>query len=101
MKLANRRYPLIRFVISALCGAILGCVLGLASAQERPPGQLDTACAAQCVENGNDEEFCTFACWVPDPEVAARSEPVHWPCYSTCREKGGRPAECLSACRKR
>lgn len=101
MKAAIRRYPLIRFGFSALVGAMLGCFLGLASAQERPPGQLDASCAAQCREHDYDEEFCTLACWVPDPQVAVPNEPIHWKCFSTCCENGGQPGDCLAACRQR
>jgi len=81
--------------------ALLGASIGLALAQDRPPGELDSACAAQCAENGNEAAFCEQVCWVPDPTVAARNDPVYSPCYASCRERGGKPEDCLPACRKR
>ncbi len=79
----------------------MGAALGIASAQDRAPGQLDTTCAAECAARGNAGEFCGQVCWVPDPEVAARSAPFDWDCYSSCRERGGGPRDCLPACRPR
>ncbi len=90
-----------QFFTIVATAVVMGGTLGAATAQDRPPGQLDGACAAQCLANGNDAEFCDLVCWVPDPAVAARREPVHWKCYSTCRENGGRPGDCLPACRER
>jgi hypothetical protein len=90
-----------RFIAAIGFAVLLGATLGAASAQNFPPGKLDTACAAQCAENDNDPEFCTLACWVPDPRFSAPAEPVHWQCYSTCRENGGRQGDCLPACRRR
>ena len=101
MALRSRHEWVIRFACSALVGAVFGAVLGIASAQDRAPGQLDGACAAQCAENGNNAEFCGQVCWVPDPAVAARSYPVDWSCFTSCRERGGRAEDCLPACRKR
>jgi hypothetical protein len=97
MRFALRSASSARLVLAVLIGAGIGVAL----AQDRPPGQLDSACATQCLANGNDAEFCDLVCWVPDPEVAARSEPVHWKCYSTCRANGGKPEDCLPACRRR
>jgi hypothetical protein len=95
----------VRFPLEAcawiLAGAIGGAAAGIATAQDRPPGQLDATCASQCLENGNEAVFCEQVCWVPDPEVAARSQPVHWPCFASCRERGGKPEECLPSCRQR
>jgi len=86
-----------RWVLAALIGASFGAAL----AQDQPPGQLDAACAAACAARGNDGEYCGHVCWVPDAEVAARSYPVDWDCYTTCRERGGRPRDCMPVCRKR
>lgn len=86
-----------RFILAVLIGAVVGVAL----AQDRPPGQLDAACAAQCAENGNEATFCEQVCWLPDPTVAGRNDPVYWPCYGSCRERGGKPEVCLAACRKR
>jgi hypothetical protein len=90
-----------RFIAIVLISMLVGAALGVATAQTRPPGQLDRNCTAQCLESGNDAAFCDLACWVPDPQVAARSEPVHWKCFSTCRESGGKADDCLRTCRRR
>lgn len=90
-----------RFLIAIAAATLFGAAMGVASAQDRPPGQLDAACTSQCLANGNDGEFCDLVCWVPDQQVAARSEPVHWKCYAACRENGGKPEECLPSCRQR
>jgi len=90
-----------RFLVTIATAAVLGAALGAAPAQESPPGQLDSACATQCVESGKDAEICERACWVPDPDVAARSAPLDWKCYSTCRDSGGKSKDCLPACRRR
>ncbi len=101
MILPKPRSSLIRLVFSAVAGAILGGFLGLASAQDRPPGQLDMACAARCAKDGGDGEFCGQVCWVPDPEMAAKAYAVDYPCYRSCRDRAGKVEDCLPACRKR
>lgn len=90
-----------RFFVAVAAAALMGGALGAATAQDHPPGELDSTCAAQCMEGGKDAQFCERACWVPDPEVAARSAAVDWKCYSTCRDSGGKSKDCLSACRRR
>lgn len=95
------RSSLIRLVFPVLAGAFLGGFLGFASAQEGVGGRLDPQCAARCAANGNETAFCAQVCWAPDPEVAARNEPVDWRCYSSCRERGGRAADCMASCRHR
>jgi hypothetical protein len=101
MARAISRVLAFRYAVAVLAGGLLGGILGIASAQETRPGSLDTNCAAKCVADGNRSEFCGEVCWVLDPAIAARSEPVNWPCYSSCRERGGRPAECMPVCRRR
>jgi hypothetical protein len=90
-----------RFFAAVAAAVLMGGALGAATAQERPPGQLDSACAAHCVESGKDTQYCGRACWVPDPDVAARGAPLDWKCYSTCRDSGGKSKDCLPACRRR
>lgn len=90
-----------RACAALLAGALLGGSVSAALAQDRPPGQLDLACSATCTARGNDGAYCGEVCWVPDPEVAARSHPVDWDCYTSCRERGGRARDCMPACRPR
>ena len=80
-----------RILIAAVGGALLGGFLGLATAQDRPPGQLDTACASDCVARGLEAGFCSRACWVPDPEMAARAVPVNFDRIPLRREHGAAP----------
>lgn len=94
------RSSLIRFGFSTICGALLGAYLGFAFAQE-PAGTLDTQCVGQCTADGYEAEFCGRVCWIPDPEIAARAYPVDYPCFSSCRDRGGKVQDCRSACRKR
>jgi hypothetical protein len=90
-----------RYAAAVLAGGLLGGYLGLASAQDTATGSLDPACAARCAASGNEAEFCGQVCWVPSPEIAARSHPVDWDCYSACRGRNGRAADCMPACRTR
>lgn len=98
-----RRLHRVHFLAALLAGGVLGASLGItfALAQDRPPGSLDTECAGRCTANGYDAEFCGLVCWVPDAEVAARSYPLNWNCFSSCRERGGRAEDCMPACRQR
>jgi hypothetical protein len=92
---------LIRIGISIFAGAVLGGFLGFASAQDGTPGQLDTACHANCTANGYDPGFCSQVCWVPDPAVAAKGGPLDWTCMTSCRQRGGRAEDCMNSCRRR
>lgn len=96
----------IRGFVSPACAALLTGALvcgfpGFASAQDTAAGRLDPDCAAACAARGNEGGYCGEVCWVPDPEVAARSHPVDWDCYTTCRERGGRSRDCMPMCRQR
>ena len=90
-----------RYVCAILLGGVLGGILGFASAQDTASGSLDPVCAAHCAANGNEAAFCGQVCWVLNADVAARSYPVNWDCYTSCRERGGRPRDCMPVCRKR
>ena len=89
------------FLFAGVMGALLGTGAGTAFSQDRPSGQLDAACAAQCAESGNDGEFCGRVCWVPDPAMAAKSYPVDWDCLTSCRSGSRRVEDCLPVCRLR
>lgn len=88
-----------RFKFQVCLAALLGAGLGLALAQDRPAGQLDTACASDCAARGYDAEFCGQVCWIPDPEMAARGEALDWKCLTACRERGGGAEACMLSCR--
>jgi hypothetical protein len=90
-----------RYTAAVVAGVSLGGFLGFAAAQDPSAGSLNPECAARCAANGNDAAYCGEVCWVPNPEIAARSYPVDWDCYTACRERNGRPADCMPACRKR
>ncbi len=52
MKNRSQLSDRLRFSVALFAGAILGGFLGLASAQDRTSGQLDTTCASRCTANG-------------------------------------------------
>ncbi len=91
----------LRFSVALFAGAILGGFLGLASAQDRTPGQLDTACVSRCTANGYEAEFCDRVCWLPDPAIAAKAEPIDWICMTDCLERGGKGEDCRLRCKRR
>ncbi len=90
-----------RIIFSMLAGALLGGILGLASAQGTAAGWLDPDCAGKCAANGYDAEFCGAVCWVPDPAASAKADNLDWKCFVACRERGGRGEDCLAGCRRR
>lgn len=47
-----------RFLVAIAAATLFGAAMGAASAQDHPPGQLDSACASQCLANGNEAAFC-------------------------------------------
>ena len=94
---AVRARRLIPFVMAAL----LGATMGLALAQDRRAGQLDVACATNCTAHGYEPEFCGRVCWLPDPAIAARAEPVEWICMTDCLERGGKFEDCRLRCKRR
>lgn len=70
-------------------------------AQERPPGQLDNACASDCASREYGAEYCSRVCWIPDSSGARPDEVTDWRCMTACREQGGKYAECKPRCRVR
>lgn len=98
---AMRRPGVIHGVVAILAIAALGAVLGIASAQNEPAGQLDPACASQCTAHGYEAGFCGEVCWVPDPAVVAKGEGLDWRCVTSCRERGNQLSDCLPVCQRR
>jgi hypothetical protein len=92
-----RARRLIPFAIAAL----LGATIGLALAQDRRAGQLDVACASNCTAHGYEPEFCGRVCWLPDPAIAAKAEPLDWICMTDCLERGGKVEDCRLRCKRR
>ena len=88
---------LIPFAIAA----VLGATMGLALAQDRRTGQLDVACASNCTAHGYEPEFCDRVCWLPDPAIAAKAEPIDWICMTDCLERGGKLEDCRLRCKRR
>jgi len=101
MRDQERRSRLIRLIFSVISGAVLGGFLGFASAQDRPPGQLDTACLQDCAAQGQDSEFCNRLCWVANPAQSRPAEVTDWICMADCGDRGGRYADCKQRCRLR
>jgi hypothetical protein len=93
------RELLFQIVFLLLAGGILGSSLGIATAQDRSSGALNTDCAARCAANGYDGEFCGSVCWVPDPASSAEADRVDWTCFERCRVQGGRARSCFDSCR--
>jgi len=89
------------YVVSVLVGSLIGFSLGLASAQDRGAGQLDTACAARCTANGYETAFCSDVCWVPDRGASAKADNLDWKCFQSCRQRGGRADYCVTSCPRR
>jgi hypothetical protein len=83
-----------------LAAALFGSVLGVATAQEQPSGQLDYACMTGCTGNGNESDFCAQVCWVPDPLASAKADNLDWKCFSRCAKQGNRAEPCLASCRR-
>lgn len=94
---AVRAQRLIPYAIAAL----LGATMGLALAQDRRAGQLDVACASNCTAHGYESEFCGRVCWLPDPAIAAKAEPIDWICMTDCLERGGKVEDCRLRCKRR
>lgn len=101
MTFANPLFGARRLIRAAACGALLGCFLGLASAQAPSSGQLDTVCLGRCTASGYEAGFCSEVCLVPDLAAAGKSEGLDWNCVKGCRDNGGRAEDCLTSCRRR
>lgn len=87
---------------AALTAAALVCAAPAVSlAQQRPPGQLNTVCAADCAARGYDAEYCGRVCWVPAPGQTPPGEYTDWVCMTECRNRGGKYSECKPRCRRR
>ena len=103
MSNAARRPRRIHFVTAIVSSVVLGASLGasLALAQVRRSGQLDFDCSSRCSANGYDAEFCNRVCWLPDPTIAAKAEPLDWICMTDCLERGGKVEDCRLRCKRR
>lgn len=93
MRYQHSRSGLIRLIISMLGGTVLGGFLGFASAQDRPPGQLDFQCLDDCAGRGYDAEHCNKICWIVDPAAGRAGEVTDWICMTDCADRGGGYAE--------
>jgi len=91
----DKRY----FFLACVVASAIGAAGGLALAQDRPPGRLDTACAAACVASGYEADYCGKVCWIPAPTLTRPDEATDWVCVASCRSKGGRLADCKSRCK--
>lgn len=93
----SRRWLLIGFwTISGLSAVSFGV-----QAQERPPGQLDNACASDCAAREYGAEYCSRVCWIPDRSRLPPDEVTGWSCMTACGERGGKYADCKPRCRLR
>jgi hypothetical protein len=90
----------LRLAAAALASGFLGGLIGYASAQDAASGWLNPECAASCVTNGYDAEFCGQVCWVPDPAKTAEADNLDWKCMTSCSKRGGRTRDCMPGCRK-
>lgn len=68
--------------------------------EERPPGLLDTACAAECRERGYDGEHCTKTCWVPEVAPGPPDGLIDQVCLRSCLDRGGRFQTCKPGCQR-
>jgi hypothetical protein len=82
-------------------GALIGAFIGIASAQDRAAGVLDTTCSAECASRGFAADYCNRMCWIPDPAMAARGSMFDWKCMTDCRARGGSEEDCRPQCRRR
>lgn len=87
--------------LSIALAALFGAYIGIALAEDRPPGQLNPVCAAECAERGYDAEFCGRVCWIPTPSQVAPGEFTDWVCMTDCRNRGGKFSDCKQRCRRR
>lgn len=100
MARATHRFFALSAGAAVLAGALIGGLLGVASAQDRSSGWLDTDCAKTCSANGYEAGFCGDVCWVPDPAKIAETENVDWKCVGQCSRGGGKSRDCLASCRR-
>lgn len=84
------------WILAGLIGAAPG-----ARAQERPPGQLDANCVADCGLLDYASDYCDRVCWVPERPRGKPDEVTDWSCMTACSEQGGRYGECKPRCRVR
>lgn len=90
-----------RFLPLLIATLVFAAISNVASAQERPPGQLDLQCASDCSATGHDGEYCNQVCWVAEPPRRPIDEFVDGYCLAACRERGGTHSQCRPLCTRR
>lgn len=92
----RRLLPMGLWILIGLSGVTVAV-----QAQERPPGQLDNACASDCTARDYGAEYCSRVCWIPDRSRLPPEEVTDWSCMTACSERGGKYADCKPRCRLR